>query len=859
MAGGDGNDTYIVDDLGDLVTELAGKGTDTVQSGVNFTLGADLENLTLTGTAGAGTGNILANLINGNAGSNTLNGLGGADTMIGGDGDDRYIVDISGDVISELAGALSGSDTVEAGADFKLGINIENLILTGTGNFNGTGNADANQIEGNSGDNLLTGGGGNDSLSGGLGNDTLSGNDGANTLAGGGGNDVYIIDAAADAVIENANEGIDELRLNVTFSLGGKNSTFIENLTLEGTGNIGGTGNSLNNKIVGNSGNNTLNGGGGNDTLIGGLGNDFYVIDDGKDVVTEEKDGGIDTVASAVSITLAGLSEIEDMQLTGNNSVSATGSDTNNKITGNGGNNSLSGGNGNDTLVGDNDNSADTLNGGLGDDTFFVVGTDDTVIDTGGFDTVFSTDSLTLAKGIEVGITTGNGDMDIIGTAGNDSLEAAGDGSDFIDGRAGADTMRGGTFDDIYVVDNVGDLVIENATEGTDTVRSFISYTLTDNVENLELLGTGSISGTGNAEKNSITGNAGNNRIDGGANADIMIGGKGNDTYVVDNFLDNIVEKSGPGEGTDTIEASSDFSIFTIANIESLVLVGTDAIDGKGSAVGNRIIGNSNDNKLEGDGGNDTLIGGIGTGNDTLDGGFGVDAMNGGLGDDTYVLDRTGKTFDTIVEGVGGGTDTVQLGFFTAAGYVLGANLENLEIIAGGIIHAFGNGANNKMTGNGDENTLNGGGGSDTMIGLDGDDFYVVNLETDVIIEATDEGDDTIITQFKTDLNKVGLEDVENVWLQGTKAVSLIGNDLFNFLLGNNSANSLVGGIGNDTLTGAGGADTQVGGVGNDRLHYDNKGDVLIEKATARASIRSPGRSASISIWRHSTASRTSS
>jgi Ca2+-binding RTX toxin-like protein len=74
------------------------------------------------------------------------------------------------------------------------------------------------------------------------------------------------------------------------------------------------------------------------------------------------------------------------------------------------------------------------------------------------------------------------------------------------------------------------------------------------------------------------------------------------------------------------------------------------------------------------------------------------------------------------------------------------------------------------MTGNGDENTLNGGGGADTMIGLDGDDFYVVDTEADVIIEAVDEGDDTIITQFKTDLNKVGLEDVENVWLQARRS-----------------------------------------------------------------------------------------
>ncbi|MFM9842108.1 MAG: hypothetical protein ACKVOI_03970 [Dongiaceae bacterium] len=835
LVGGNGSDTYIVDDAGDKITE-SGDGTDLVKASVSYSLAAlgAVENLTLTDADSiSGTGNALTNILTGNSGNNTLNGAGGADTMIGGDGNDRYIVDVPGDVVSELAGGASGNDTVEAGADFTLGSNIENLILTGVGNFKGTGSADANDILGNSGSNLLSGLGGNDTLTGGAGDDTLSGGTGTNSLAGGLGNDVYVIDAALDTVTENKNEGIDEVQLNVTFSLGGKNTTEIENLTLLGSDNIGGTGNILNNKITGNSGNNTLNGGGGNDTLIGGLGDDTYIIDDGKDTITENKGEGIDTVASAVTITLAGLSEIENMQLTGNNNVNATGSDTNNKITGNGGNNSLTGGNGNDTLDGTGDNNADTLNGGLGDDTFFVEGSNETVTDSGGFDTVYSTKSLTLAAGIEVGIITGNGDMDLIGTSKNDLLIAEGIGNDFINGLAGADTMRGGVLDDTYVVDNIGDLVEELAAEGTDTVQSFISYKLTDNVENLELLGTGSINGTGNGEKNTITGNNGNNRIDGGANADIMIGGKGNDTYVVDDFLDSIFEKSGPGEGIDTIEASSDFSIFTIANIESLVLVGNEAIDGKGSADNNRITGNSNDNKLEGDAGNDTLIGGLGTGNDTLDGGFGIDVMTGGLGNDTYVLDRTGKTFDTIVEAAGAGEDTVQIGFFTAAGYVLGANLENLEIIAGGVIHATGNAGKNKMTGNDDENTLNGGAGADTLIGKDGDDFYIVDTTADKIIELVNEGDDTIITKFTTDLNLDGLTEVENVWLQGTAAATLTGNDLSNFLLGNNSANSLVGGIGNDTLTGAGGADRQEGGAGNDRLHYDNKADLLIEAAGA--------------------------
>ncbi|MBI2993489.1 MAG: matrixin family metalloprotease [Gammaproteobacteria bacterium] len=193
LTGGAGNDTYIVT-AGDTIVEATSAGMDTVQSSVTTTLGAELENLVLTGTAAInGTGNELNNSITGNAGNNILNGGTGNDTLSGGAGNDTFIIN-GGDTVVEAAN--QGTDTVQASVSFVLGANVEKLTLTGVGNLVGNGNGLGNLIIGNTGKNTINGGTGNDILAGGAGNDVLIGGPGADSLNGGPGADAFLFSTA---------------------------------------------------------------------------------------------------------------------------------------------------------------------------------------------------------------------------------------------------------------------------------------------------------------------------------------------------------------------------------------------------------------------------------------------------------------------------------------------------------------------------------------------------------------------------------------------------------------------------------------------------------------------------------------
>jgi Ca2+-binding RTX toxin-like protein len=172
MSGGAGNDTYFVDNLADAVMESTGGGADAVFASVNYGLSDNIETLVLQGSANLqGFGNGQANTLFGNSGDNLIDGGGGADIMIGGLGNDTYFVDSASDVVVENAG--QGSDAVFASVNYALSDNIETLVLQGSANLSGTGNALANAMFGNSGNNAFDGGAGADVLTGGAGNDTF--------------------------------------------------------------------------------------------------------------------------------------------------------------------------------------------------------------------------------------------------------------------------------------------------------------------------------------------------------------------------------------------------------------------------------------------------------------------------------------------------------------------------------------------------------------------------------------------------------------------------------------------------------------------------------------------------------------
>ncbi len=346
----------------------------------------------------------------GGAGGDELNGESGVDILRGGkdgdrldggtegdflygeEGNDIYIVNDQ-DTLVELAN--QGTDTVQTTIAWTLGDNFEKLTLTGTGDISGTGNGLANTITGNDASNRI------------------DGKAGADTMSGLGGNDIYVVDNAADKIVEGVGSGTADAAYvnNVSYAL-----TAGAEIELLATGDGGGTtalnltGNDFAQSIIGNNGVNRVDGKGGADTMNGRAGNDSYVVDNAGDSIVEIAGGGTaDAVyVNKISYVLTAAAQVEllatgdgsgttALNLTGNDfAQSVIGNDGVNRIDGKGGADTLSGRGGADTFVfssapsqgidriGDYNVAADTIElkkaifsaagnlGGLGQDSFWA-------------------------------------------------------------------------------------------------------------------------------------------------------------------------------------------------------------------------------------------------------------------------------------------------------------------------------------------------------------------------------------------------------------------------------------------------------------------------------------------------------
>ncbi|WP_311270532.1 calcium-binding protein [Sphingobium sp. WCS2017Hpa-17] len=769
LIGGTGDDLYIDRDGNDTIVELADAGVDTVATyGASYTLGANLEKLTFLG-AGAfqGTGNALDNVVSSilASGDDVLKGLGGndslfagggndmldggtgADQMYGGLGNDSYVVDDAGDQVYEQAG--EGYDVVTASIGYTLTANVEALRLVDlTAGVDARGNALDNVLNAvwvngplAAGTQIrLYGEGGNDELLGSRHGDYLDGGAGIDRMSGGGGDDTYVVDDAGDVVIEQANAGYDTVIASSAYRLGAHVEALrLVNLTagVDAHGNAqdnaisaagvtgslaAGTqirlyGEDGNDSIVGSrfgdlldggAGNDILDGGAGADRLVGGLGNDTYYVDNAGDVVVEQAGEGYDVVVTSIDYTLgANVEGIKLLNLT--RGVEAHGNGLNNSL------------------------NAAYANGPL-------------------------------AAGTQIRL---------FGEGGNDTLLGSRN-DDYLDGGSGVDTMTGGLGNDTYVVDDAGDVVIEQGGQGYDVVVTNIDYTLGANVEGIKLLNlTRGVEVHGNALNNSFNaayvgaslaagtqirmfGEGGNDTLlgsrhddylDGGTGIDTMTGGFGNDTYVVDNAGDVVVEQAG--QGYDVVITNIDYTLG--ANVEGIKLLNlTRGVEVHGNSLNNSMnaayangpLAAGTQIRLFGEAGNDTLLGS--RNDDYLDGGSGVDTMTGGFGNDTYVVDNAG---DVVIEHAGQGYDVV----VTNIDYTLGANVEGLKLLnltkgveahgnglnnslnaayvntpleAGTTIRLFGEGGNDSLLGSRYGDFLDGGAGNDTLQGGGGNDRF---------------------------------------------------------------------------------------------------------------------------------------
>lgn len=633
----------------------------------------------------------------GNALNNVITGTDSNDTIYGGDGNDT----INGGGGKDALHGEGGNDILNASP------NAQDAFLYGEGGddiLNGDNNDDI--LRGGDGNDIIRGGGGKDFLNGDAGDDWLDGGAGADD-AFDGGDGIDTIDYSA------SNAGV---RISLVVPAGrflpdeGQGGTAQGDVAVN-VENI--LGSAFNDNLTGDGANNTFEGGAGADVLNGGAGTDT--------VSYRSSNAGVN-----IHLLLGTASGGHAQGDTINSFENVIGSAFNDILIATNTANIIDGGAGADSMV-----------GGGGADRYYVDNAGDTVTESGGggADVVYASASWTLGAGSEVeqiranylagpGVSlTGNELAQIIiGGASGDILDGSG-GADVLLGMAGNDTLRGGTGalnqlqgglgDDLYILD-ANDTVVEFAGEGVDTIETAMAIrTVAANVENLTYTGAGAFIGIGNALANVITGGGGNDNLSGRGGNDSLIGGGGVDLVSYALASAGVMLDLSLGSASNDGEGGAD----SLSGIEN-VLGSAFGDSLTGGAGANTLTGGAGDDILSGLDGADVLLGGLGS--DTLRGGSGAaNQLQGGVGNDTYVLDAN----DTVVELGGEGIDTIET---TLAYRGLGANIENLTYTGGGNFTGIGNALANVITGGAGADTLTGGLGDDTLIGGAGQDLVIL-------------------------------------------------------------------------------------------------------------------------------------
>lgn len=584
-----------------------------------------------------------------------INGTdGNDDNALGG----RSIVGTSG---NDIVHGLLGNDNI-----FGNGGAHDELFGDGGSDF-----IDAS----NGGNHLLDGGSEDDQLFGGDGNDTLIGGTGKDLMQGGSGNDSYNVDSSSDNIIEFANGGSDTVLSSISFTL----PNTLENLTLTGTANITGFGNSGNNIILGNDGNNLLGDNNFNDGADSG--DDFIDGKGGFDTLVAKADVSFDltnTTLTAAFSSKTTLGNIEAATLvggSGNNFIDAS-QFTLGKVSlfGGDGNDILRGGSGNDTLDSGSENDrltggagSDTIDGGLGVDVLQEQGNFNLTINStrmtgNGTDTFKGIEQIEATGGnannifnasttnIVVTLNGGDGNDTLTGGTKSDTLNG-GNGADKLAGGGGNNTLTGNAESDRFII-NTGN-PFQAITSGFSLITDFTSGSDKIVLDKTTFTSLQSSVGNGLAANDFAIVTSGSNRSSAvtESNARIVY-----HTPTGSLIYNENGSAAGLGAGGDfaglknspTLTAS-DFVVQS-GSIDGLTGIPVTQLANKvisfsGSAVGGIVTGNDLNNRIHTRGGDDIAMGGRGndkihggSGNDILSGDQGRDTLFGAAGWDTFVL-----------------------------------------------------------------------------------------------------------------------------------------------------------------------------------------------------------------------------